>query len=325
LDQPLPFDVTLRPTDPAGALTQTVLVFDRFDTYTVGSSVGEDAYTGIKLLPKTPKELEISLVKANPGLIRVRATIPDWDQRCPVLDQTVDTGFATLVRIVADNKNFLTKDEASASKTDSPSAFPAGKPQDFVIEFLDQEGHTFDVRAPVTLLLTVFDGAQLSEDDASWVNKLPMTIAKGHQSDRIFLRTRSWAHGRGTVDIAAKKDSGEASIAQYSLIYTVDYAWWVYLLATLAGAIGYTSIETLVASNRDFAKFWDNLAENYGSKLWIALITGGVAYLLRGANILGALHFDSATVQGHVALGFLFCIVGLEAIFKKVVKLVSRN
>jgi hypothetical protein len=97
------------------------------------------------------------------------------------------------------------------------------------------------------------------------------------------------------------------------------------LLATIGGALAYTIIETLVASNKDVRKFWLNLIADYASKLWIALLTGGVAFLLRGVNILGALKFESSTIEGHVALGFLFCIVGLEAVFKKVVELVNRT
>ncbi|HEY5037454.1 MAG TPA: hypothetical protein VIJ93_00110, partial [bacterium] len=183
---------------------------------------------------------------------------------------------------------------------------------------------SFDLRAPVTLIFNGFNGTELSRNGTTWTNPLPMTISKGHKSDRVFLRASSWAHGRGFVDIQAKKDSGSDAIAKYSLSYSVDYGWWVYLLATLLGAISYTLIETLVASNRDFAQFWMNLTAAYGSKLWVALLTGLVAYLLRGINILGALKFDSTTIQGHVALGFLFCIVGLEAIFKKVIALVDH-
>jgi hypothetical protein len=326
LDQPLPFDVTLKPTDPKTTISQILLVFDHIDGYKIDSAAGEDAYTGVTLQPKAPKKFQLALTKGNPGLIRVRATSPDWDPHCPVLDQTVDTGFDSLVHIASDNPSFLTQEEIASNKGGVPAPIPAGKPQDFVVQFLDHDGQPFNVRAPVTLVFVGFNGTQLSQDGASWTDKpLPITIGKGHKFDRVFLRASSWDHGRGVIDVIAKKDSGKGELAKYSLDYTVDYAWWIYLLATIGGALAYTIIETLVASNKDVRKFWLNLIADYASKLWIALLTGGVAFLLRGVNILGALKFESSTIEGHVALGFLFCIVGLEAVFKKVVELVNRT
>jgi hypothetical protein len=287
--------------------------------YSVTNSANLELSTAI-LQPNKRQEFSLSLRQDNPGLIRLNATVSEWDRGCPQVNYPIDTGFRDTLLLESRTKGFVVEDEThSAPPRIEPGVY------DIVLDFVDRN-HRRQVilGTAVTLTISVVGDSQIF--DKKWTQTTEIT-SDGSSVAVLRIRPVEWGT-EGLIRVDIKKQAGPANIANYEIRYVTNYPWYLLFLSTLAGSLLYVFIESIPSLNKPTdgspaPPYKLILLKDGGSKLYVAVTVAIVAYLLRDTSVLEAVKFDATTLRGYVILGFLTNVFGLEAIFKKIRSLIQ--
>jgi hypothetical protein len=270
-----------------------------------------------------PTAIKIALQAPNTGLIHLVARVRSWPQTCrTALDLPLDIGLNQVAHLETSVPE-LRSDSNSTNKGDAVQ-IEGDTIESFKIQLKDASEHPVPAGAPITVILQS-NLPVLSENGKDWKNDATAFIPQDHDSTGyVYFHSPHTGVARGIINVHLKKDSGKIDLMTDELIYSSRHAWWIYFLISLAGALCYSLIEALLASERNAWKFLQQLFEGYGFKLLVAVVVGALAYFLRETSVLG-IKIDTSTARGYAVLGFLFSCLGLEGIFKKIQARLGAN
>jgi hypothetical protein len=280
------------------------------------------------LPPKTRTKFKIILKPNNPGLLELDV-VTDWNSACS-LHFPVNTGFQNIVALKSGTDGFITEG-AAMPDTSSANSRPVPLGSNVLeIGFQMRSDHSpITFALPPTLEISTTDDDTRLLDKGKRVTILPLTM---DISGIALLQIENNRWGRaGIINIKVLKSSDRSlAIATYRIRYRTDYPGYILLLVTFLGALLYVMIESLPTLNRPPdgsppPPYWKILLKDGGSKLVVAFCVALVVFLLKDTTVLDAIKFDPTTLKGYATLGFCTNVFGLEAIFKKIKKLIDPS